>query len=88
MIHNRFPLQKTKKIGFSAAFLGVKEGAHKSHNIAELPSGFLVSSTPSSTATGRSVIEPTPIMPKWAKSTPVLCGFTINADGLNELSKR
>lgn len=69
------------KIGFSAAFVGAKEGAHKSHNIAELPSGFLVSSTPSSTATGRSVIEPTPMMPKRVKSTPVLCGFTINAGG-------
>jgi hypothetical protein len=55
----------------------VAESAHKNHNTAELPSGFLVISTPSSIATGKRVIEHTPMTIKMAKSAATLCGFTV-----------
>ena len=51
-------------------------GTHKNHKTAELPSAFLVSSTPSSMATGRSATEPTPMMIKITKSGPVLFALT------------
>jgi len=48
----------------------------KNHNKAELPSEFLVSSTPSSIATGKRDIEHTPMTTKMTKSAAVLCGLT------------
>lgn len=53
-----------------------RSGTHKNHKTAELPSAFLVSSTPSSMATGRSATEPTPMMIKITKSGPVLFALT------------
>ena len=47
---------------------GGKRSAYKNHNKAELPSGFLVSSTPSSMPTGKRVIEHAPMTPKITKS--------------------
>lgn len=44
--------------------------------MAELPSAFRVSSTPSSRPTGSIVTEPVPMMTMMAKRPPVLSGFT------------
>ena len=44
--------------------------------MAELPSEFLVSSTPSSIPTGKRVIEHTPMTTKMIKSAVALCGLT------------
>jgi hypothetical protein len=74
-MHNRFPLVK-KRISSLKESLTKKDRAHKNHNRAELPSGFLVSSTPSSIATGKRVIEHTPMTTKMIKSAAALCGLT------------
>ena len=76
MIHNIFAL-RTEEINICWGSSVKEQGAHKNHNTAELPSGFLVSSTPSSIATGKRVIEHTPIMIKMAKSAASLCGLTV-----------
>jgi hypothetical protein len=46
------------------------------HRMAELPSAFRVSSTPSSRPTGSIVTEQVPMMTIMAKRPPVLLGFT------------
>jgi hypothetical protein len=85
MMHNRFPLGERKRkdqLGGKLKRRGGRESTYKNHNRAELPSGFLVNSTPSSIPTGKSMIEPIPIMTKIAKRPPVLCGLTRN-EGLD-----
>lgn len=75
MTHSKFPLSKRRVRKLVIGGFG-RRGTHKNHKRAELPSAFLVSSTPSSMATGRSVTEPTPMMIKIAKSGPVLFALT------------
>jgi|SRR6266571_3105311 len=53
-----------------------RRGTHKNHKTAELPSEFLVSSTPSSIATGRSDMEQIPMRAKMTKSVPPLFALT------------
>jgi hypothetical protein len=76
MIHNILAL-RTKEISLWWGSSVKKRSAHKNHNTAELPSEFLVSSTPSSIATGKRVIEHTPMTIKMAKSAASLCGLTV-----------
>jgi hypothetical protein len=56
---------------------GGKRAPYKNHNTKELPSGFLVSSTPSLIPTGITVIEHSPMTTKMTKSAAVLCDFTM-----------
>lgn len=88
MIHNIFAL-RTKEISLQWGSSVKKQSAHKNHNTAELPSEFLVSSTPSSTATGKRIIEHTPITTKMAKSAASLCGLTVMSMAeLSELRRK
>ena len=55
----------------------VRRGAHKNQSMAELPSAFLVSSHPISSATGSNEIDAAPMAIKIANIPPVSLGLTV-----------